>query len=141
MTCGTNLPCCGTSCDLEYQYQCHQNVPQPVCTRGRSCGTSSCHRLFLGYSSRPLSQLWNLSVQPPNPHGAGEPLEPLSWLEMGYAAGVRLVPQELLLGSYPHGFKRTLLLAGWILSSVMLFVPRRSSASLFRRWKLRKAAS
>mmetsp|Transcript_8669 Transcript_8669/g.19193 ORF Transcript_8669/g.19193 Transcript_8669/m.19193 type:complete len:228 (+) Transcript_8669:2-685(+) len=52
--------------------------------------------------------LWHLmrpgvSVpMPPERAATGEPLEPLSWLEMGYAAGVRLVPQELLLGSYPH---------------------------------------
>lgn len=30
------------------------------------------------------------------------PVKPSSWVEMGYAPGVRLVPQDHLLGSYPH---------------------------------------
>mmetsp|Transcript_11907 Transcript_11907/g.27773 ORF Transcript_11907/g.27773 Transcript_11907/m.27773 type:complete len:485 (-) Transcript_11907:44-1498(-) len=54
-----------------------------------------------------FSLLWHLvrpgvSVPtPPERPSPGQPLVPEFWPDIGYATGVRLVPQDLLLGSYP----------------------------------------
>lgn len=65
---------------------------------------------FLKHSLRDqFSLLWHLvrpGVSKPLPSEeqvqAGAPLSPpKSWTDVGYLSGVRLVPQELLLGSYP----------------------------------------
>ncbi|CAE8643590.1 unnamed protein product [Polarella glacialis] len=42
----------------------------------------------------PPETRWSSLGSPPPP--------PVSWASMGYMPGVRLVPQELLLGAYPH---------------------------------------
>ncbi|CAK0840527.1 unnamed protein product [Prorocentrum cordatum] len=58
-----------------------------------------------------FSLLWHLvrpGVSVPKPTeralqlGAAAPAAPAGWPDVGYTPGVRLVPQEMLLGSYPH---------------------------------------
>jgi len=57
-----------------------------------------------------FSLLWHLvrpGVSTPMPAEAPDRSSaalapPRSWLDIGYLPGVRLVPQEMLLGSYPH---------------------------------------